>query len=57
MGGLELLAKLNESFPSASVVVITGAGSVDSAVKAMQMGAEDYLEKPIDMEKLIIVLK
>jgi two-component system, NtrC family, response regulator AtoC len=57
MGGLELLAKLNESSPSVSVVVITGGGSVDSAVKAMQMGAEDYLEKPIDMEKLKVILK
>ncbi len=51
MGGMEILAKLNEKFQTASVVVITGEGSVDAAVKAMQMGAEDFLEKPIDMEK------
>jgi len=52
MGGIDILAKLNERFQTASVVVITGEGSVDAAVKAMQMGAEDFLEKPVDMEKL-----
>ncbi len=56
MGGMEVLAKLNESFQSASVIVITGEGSVDAAVKAIQMGAEDFLEKPIDMEKLKIAM-
>jgi len=39
MGGIDILAKLNERFQTASVVVITGEGSVDAAVKAMQMGA------------------
>ncbi len=57
MGGLEVLSKLNETVSPASVVVITGEGSVDSAVQAMKMGAEDYLEKPIDMERLRVVLK
>ena len=57
MGGMDVLAKMNEKFQSASVVVITGEGSVDAAVKAMQMGAEDFLEKPIDMEKLKIVIR
>lgn len=57
MGGLDVLPKINQESPSLSVVVITGEGSVDSAVQAMRMGAEDYLEKPIDLEKLKIVLK
>ncbi len=55
--GMEVLSKLNENLSSASIVVITGSGSVDSAVQAMRMGAEDYLEKPIDLEKLKIVVK
>ena len=55
--GVELLPQLNKSVPATSVVVITGEGSVDSAVAAIQMGAEDYLEKPIDIEKMKIVLK
>jgi two-component system, NtrC family, response regulator AtoC len=57
MLGTEVLTKLNENANKASVVVITGEGSVDSAVSAMKMGAEDYLEKPIDLEKFGIVLK
>lgn len=57
MGGIDILAQLNAATPTVSVVVITGEGSVDSAVQAMKMGAEDYLEKPIDMEKMRIVLK
>ncbi len=57
MDGMELLPKINQESPSLSVVVITGEGSVDSAVQAMRLGAEDYLEKPIDLEKLKIVLK
>ena len=55
--GMEVLAKLNETSSTASIVVITGSGSVDSAVQAMRMGAEDYLEKPIDLEKLKIVVR
>lgn len=57
MKGTEVLAKLNAELNTASVVVITGEGSVNSAVEAMKMGAEDYLEKPIDTEKLKVVLK
>ncbi|HUO56943.1 MAG TPA: sigma-54 dependent transcriptional regulator [bacterium] len=57
MGGLDILTRLNQNHQAASVVVITGEGSIDSAVKAMQMGAEDYLEKPIDQEKLRLILK
>jgi DNA-binding NtrC family response regulator len=57
MLGIDILAKLNEAVHIASVVVITGEGSVDSAVKAMKLGAEDYLEKPIDMEKMKIALR
>src|SRR5581483_5613039 len=57
MSGTDVLVKLNETAKNISVVVITGEGSVDTAVAAMKLGAEDYLEKPIDMEKLKIVLK
>lgn len=56
MLGTEILAKLNGRSDRASVVVITGEGSVDTAVSAMKMGAEDYLEKPVALEKLKVVL-
>ncbi|HTC21567.1 MAG TPA: sigma-54 dependent transcriptional regulator [bacterium] len=57
MDGIQILSKLNEAVSPPSVVVITGEGSVDTAVTAMKMGAEDYLEKPIDMEKLKLVAR
>ncbi len=55
--GMEVLSKLNEAGDTASVIVVTGSGSIDSAVEAMRMGAEDYLEKPIDPEKLKIAVQ
>lgn len=55
--GTDLLPQLNERVPSASVAVITGEGSVSTAVEAMKKGAEDYLEKPINMEKLGLVVR
>ena len=57
MKGTDVIAQLNSSLNTASVVVITGEGTVNSAVEAMKLGAEDYLEKPIDTEKLKLVLK
>jgi len=55
MLGTEVLAKLNGRSDPASVVIITGEGAVDTAVSAMKMGAEDYLEKPVALEKLKVV--
>ncbi len=57
MTGLEVLGQINERKLPAQVVMITGEGSVDTAVQAMKMGAEDYLEKPLNVEKLKIVIK
>ncbi len=57
MVGLEVLGQINERKMPARVVMITGEGSVDTAVQAMKMGAEDYLEKPLNVEKLKIVIK
>ena len=49
--GLELLKQL-EDYPDAEVVVITGHGTIDSAIDAMRGGAIDYLTKPVDMRRL-----
>ena len=49
--GLDLLKRL-EDFPDAEIVVITGFGSIDSAIDAMRGGAIDYLTKPIDLRRL-----
>jgi two-component system NtrC family response regulator/two-component system response regulator HydG len=50
--GLELLARIKEVRPETMVIVMTAYGTVKTAVKAMKLGAEDYLSKPIDVEEL-----
>ncbi len=55
--GLEVLADVQELRPDAETVVITGYGSVESAVEAMKRGAYDYLTKPVDPEFLVRTLK
>jgi two-component system NtrC family response regulator/two-component system response regulator HydG len=57
MDGLELLAKVKEMRPETMVIVMTAYGTVKTAVKAMKMGAEDYLGKPIDVEEVELVLQ
>jgi len=57
MSGIELLRLLKEDDASRPVILMTGHGSVDLAVEAMKDGAEDFLTKPIETEKLEAVLK
>lgn len=51
--GLEVLQALRDLDPRASVVMISGHGTVGTAVKAMRMGAYDYLEKPLSYTQLV----
>jgi len=57
MSGIELLRLLKEDDVSRPVIMMTGHGSVDLAVEAMKEGAEDFLTKPIETDKLENVLK
>ena len=57
MSGIELLRLLKEDDETRPVILMTGHGSVDLAVEAMKEGAEDFLTKPIETEKLEAVLK
>ncbi|MEJ5364019.1 MAG: sigma-54 dependent transcriptional regulator [Desulfosoma sp.] len=54
--GLDLLNSLKEKLPDAEVIMITGYGTVESALKAMKMGAYDYITKPFNLERLDVVL-
>ncbi len=56
MDGLELLGRIKEMRPQTMVILMTAYGTVKTAVKAMKLGADDYLGKPIDMEELEVVL-
>lgn len=55
-GGLEILAKTKEVLPDAEVILVTGHGTVESAVEAMQQGAFNYLLKPLDLQQLRAVV-
>ncbi|HEY8378952.1 MAG TPA: sigma 54-interacting transcriptional regulator, partial [Nannocystis sp.] len=57
LGGLELIGKLREQYPDVAVVVMTAFGSVEGAVEALHLGADDYLSKPIDLAQLLVVLR
>ena len=55
--GLGVLAAVKEKSPETEVILLTGFGSVDTAVEAMKAGAYDYLTKPVDPDDLVITLK
>ncbi|HEX6726909.1 MAG TPA: sigma-54 dependent transcriptional regulator [Nitrospira sp.] len=57
MGGLEFLRLLKDKWSNTEVVVMTAFGSIDTAVKAMRLGAYDYLTKPIDRERFGVVVE
>jgi two-component system response regulator HydG len=52
VGGLEILAKARRELPDAEVVILTGHGTIKTAVTAMQAGATTYLTKPLDIGEL-----
>jgi DNA-binding NtrC family response regulator len=53
MGGLEALRRIREKNPEAEIIMLTGHGSIKSSIEAMKLGAEDFLEKPVDMKQLL----
>lgn len=57
INGVELIEKIKEKDPNALMVVMTGYGSVDSAVEVMRLGAYDYLEKPFKLDRLRSVVE
>lgn len=54
---LDLLIEIKESVPHVEVVVITGHGDIDSAVKAMKLGACDFIRKPFNLDQLELVVE
>lgn len=56
LGGLEILKRARDLLPDAEVIMVTGHGSIPSAVEALQEGAFNYLEKPLDLKQLRAVV-
>ena len=54
MDGLTLLNKVKDSYPAMEVIIITGFGSVKSAVDAMKKGAVDYITKPFNLDEILV---
>jgi DNA-binding NtrC family response regulator len=57
MDGLKVLEKIKENHPYLPVVMISGHGTIETAVEATKMGAYDFLQKPLDRERLLIVVR
>jgi DNA-binding NtrC family response regulator len=57
MDGMELLDKLGELNVDSSVIMISGHGSIDSAVECIKKGAFDFIQKPLDLNRILITLR
>ena len=55
--GMDTLAELQKSRPTLPVIVLTGKGSIDTVVSAMQSGARDFIVKPASPERIIVSLR
>jgi len=55
--GLDLLAEIMGSAPESVVILMSGHATIDAAVKATRLGAFDFLEKPISLERLLVLLR
>lgn len=54
MDGLETLEKLKNVFPNITVIMISGHGTIETAVRATKLGAFDFIEKPLSLDKMLI---
>jgi DNA-binding NtrC family response regulator len=57
MDGIEVLGKIMESSRDIPVIMISGHGNIDTAVEAIKKGAYDFLEKPLDLNRLLITIR
>ncbi|MBR2856791.1 MAG: sigma-54-dependent Fis family transcriptional regulator [Bacteroidales bacterium] len=57
MDGLEVLDKLNEMGIDAAVVMISGHGDIETAVECIKKGAFDFIQKPLDLNRILITIK
>ncbi len=55
--GLQVLSKIQQTAPETSVIMISGHGSIETAVRATKLGAFDFVEKPLSLDKTLLVVK
>ena len=56
MDGLETLEKLKALFPQVTVIMISGHGTIETAVRSTKLGAFDFIEKPLSLDKILITV-
>lgn len=57
MDGIEVLNKLQENYSDIPVVMISGHGTIETAVEALKMGAFDFIAKPLDLNRLLVTVR
>ena len=55
--GIETLEKLKAAYPETAVIMISGHGSIETAVRATRLGALDFIEKPLQIERTILAIR
>jgi two-component system nitrogen regulation response regulator NtrX len=55
--GFEVLEKIKKTYPEVQIIVISGHGNIETAVKAIKMGAFDFIEKPFSYERVIVTVE
>jgi DNA-binding NtrC family response regulator len=57
MDGIEVLEKLHEKAHDVPIIMISGHGNIDTAVEAIKKGAYDFIEKPLDLNRLLVTMR
>ena len=57
MDGIEVLEKIQDESADIPVVMISGHGNIDTAVESIKKGAYDFIEKPLDLNRLLITIR
>jgi two-component system nitrogen regulation response regulator NtrX len=57
MDGIEFLERAKETNPDIPIIMISGHGTIETAVEAVKKGAYDYISKPPDLNRLLITIR
>jgi two-component system nitrogen regulation response regulator NtrX len=57
MDGIEALTQIKEDYPELQVIMISGHGTIETAVQATRIGAFDFIEKPLSYDKIVLAIK